>query len=86
MPKIQHSRPAIVPGAGRLPHCNMAAMRSPRPERSTPEMRRLAQVKFVALQLEPDAPAAAPAPAPGFFASLRSSLFRVIGCPEAARP
>ena len=58
-------------------------MKSPRPERATPRMRRIAQVKFVCLPME-DAPA--PARPASLLETLRSFLFRVIGCPEAARP
>ncbi|HYC38535.1 MAG TPA: hypothetical protein VEC19_19065 [Usitatibacter sp.] len=48
-------------------------------------IRRIAQVKFVALPLE-IAPSPASPRSAGWLSALRSYLFRVIGCPEAARP
>lgn len=55
--------------------------------KTTTRARRLAQVKFVALPLDSLPPqAAAATPRPGRLATLLRSLFRVIGCLEAARP
>ena len=61
-------------------------MKSPRPDSVTPRTSRLAKVKFVALPMEPAPAPVRPTDSSGFFASLRSTVFRVIGCLEAARP
>ena len=57
------------------------------PDRCNARVKRLAQVKFVCLQLEPPPPSeTARRASAGFFATIRDSLIRVIGCLEAARP
>jgi hypothetical protein len=57
------------------------------PERCNAREQRLAQVKFVALPIEYASSSETDRGRPArFFASLRESAIRVLGCLEAARP
>ena len=78
----------MLTGRRRTAWANIGAMElAHAPDRCNARVKRIAQVKFVVLPLELLAePAAARRPLGRLRALLRSSLLRVIGCLEAARP